>query len=155
MYLPIIFDAVIVGIFVFCIFVCAKKGFVDSSYKIASLILTVVIMLMFQNTIYSKVKESPIGEKITQTVNSALTQKVEESGVSEKEPGFLESLGLPGVYVSMFDNSRTKLEETKNQIISEITESICASLINIVSSVILYFAVRILLFLVFKITNLV
>lgn len=155
MYLSIIFDLVIVGIFVFCIYSCAKKGLVGSSYKIASLVLTIVLMLMFQDTICTQVKNSPLGEKINQTVSEALSEKVEESTQEEQKQGFLEGLGLPGVYLSMFDNSQAEIEKTKNQIISEITESICASVINIISVIILYIAVRILLFIFFKVTNLV
>ena len=151
MYLWILFDVIVLAVFIICIVCASKKGFIRASYGIVSIILTMVLMLVFQDSITNAVKESAFGKNIETKIEQALLQnlsKSEEENTGEETEE--NKLGLPDFFNNLIVDKTEIIEETKNNIVSETAQSIAASIINIVSIIVLYFIIRLVLFLVLK-----
>ncbi len=154
MYLWILFDVIVLAVFIICIVCASKKGFIRASYGIVSIILTMVLMLVFQDSITNAVKESAFGKNIETKIEQALLQnlsKSEEENTGEETEE--NKLGLPDFFNNLIVDKTEIIEETKNNIVSETAQSIAASIINIVSIIVLYFIIRLVLFLVLKIAD--
>jgi len=159
MYLSVLLDLIVVFIFVFCIWHFKKKGFIDSSYKIASIILTIVLMLLFQDGISQYIKQSEFGNNIKQTVSESIAKKLEseedntsnevEDNIDEGR-GFFAMLGLPSLYTDIIEDGKEEIETAKQDLIEKAAYSITDSLINVLSVLLLYIIIRIALFFVFK-----
>ncbi len=153
MYLWLIFDLVIVLIFAVCIFHSMRQGFVKASSAILSIILTIVLMFAFQDSISSYLENSQFGEDINKKITQALTKQNEDTEikVNDEENEF----GLPLFFSSVAKDTENKIESVKNDLIEQAAESTTASVINILSIVILYISIRILLFFGLKILNMI
>lgn len=149
----LIFDAVIVLIFLICILYSMKQGFVKASSAILSIILTIVLMFAFQDSISAYLKNSQFGKDINDKITQALTQQNIEEEVVEEENS--TDFGLPLFFGTMIKDTEEKIEDVKNDLITQAAESTTSSVINILSIVILYIAIRIALFFLLKIINLV
>ena len=153
MQLWLIFDAVIVLIFVICILYSMKQGFVKSSSAILSIVLTIILMFAFQDSISTYLKNSQFGKDINEKITQALTQQNQDVEIEENEDS--EDFGLPMFFGTMLKDTEEKIENVKNDLITQAAESATSSLINILSIIILYIAIRIALFFLLKIINLV
>ncbi len=153
MSLWLIFDLVIILIFAICIIHSMRQGFVKASSAILSIILTIVMMFAFQDSINEYLKNSQFGKTVNEKITEALTkQNTEEPKEEEvKENNF----GLPLFFSSIAKDTEEKIESVKNDLIKEAAERTTASVINILSIVILYIAIRILLFFGLKIINMI
>ena len=149
----LIFDAVIVLIFLICILYSMKQGFVKASSAILSIVLTIVLMFAFQDSISTYLKNSQFGQDINDKITQALTQQNIEEEVVEEENS--TDFGLPLFFGTMIKDTEEKIEDVKNDLITQAAESTTSSVINILSIVILYIAIRIALFFLLKIINLV
>lgn len=154
--LAVIFDFVAVIIIVFSIFYFSKKGFINSSYKIASIILTVVLMLLFGEPIGEFIGTSPVGEWIREHIEISVEEKIdlsEENIEAEESKKGLGILGLPSFYKSVVEDSAQKLNDAKNELVFDISKNISKSVINILSLILLYILIRVVLFVLFKMLN--
>ncbi|MDY3929038.1 MAG: CvpA family protein [Clostridia bacterium] len=153
MYLWILFDIIVLAVFLICIVHASKKGLIRASYGIVSIVLTIVLMAVFQDRITEAVKKSPFGQnaetKIEQALNENLSKSNEESEEEKNEIKF----GLPLFLKEFTDNKTEMIEQAKTEFVKETAESISASLINIVSIVVLYFLIRLVLFILLRITD--
>lgn len=152
MYLWLIFDVVIALIFIICIGHSMKQGFFKASSAILSIVLTIVLMFAFQDSISTYLKNSQFGQDITNRITEALTQKNGEV-IVESEDDKTGEFGLPMFFGSFLSDTEEKIETAKNDLIEQAAQSATASVINILSIVILYIAIRISLFFLLKIVN--
>lgn len=152
MYLWLIFDLAIAFIFIICIGHSMKQGFVKASSAILSIVLTIVLMFAFQDSISTYLKNSQFGQDITKKITEALVQKDSEV-VNEPDEEKTGEFGLPMFFGSFLDDTEEKIETAKNDLIEQAAESATASVINILSIVLLYIAIRIALFFALKIIN--
>lgn len=148
----LIFDIAIVLIFVICISNSMKQGFVKASSAILSIVLTIVLMFAFQDSISTYLKNSQFGKDINEKITQALTQQNKEE-IKEDENS--TDFGLPMFFGTMIKDTEEKIEDVKNDLITQAAESTTSSVINILSIVFLYIAIRIALFFLLKIINLV
>ena len=153
MYLWIIFDAVVIAIFVICISMAMKKGFIKASSTILSIVLTFLLMFLFQDTISTYIKNSDMGLAIQQRVTSAITKDVEEQNPQMSDSELSKSIGLPKFIMNIIPNVSDKIENAKNQIVQKTSENITASLINVLSIIILYIIIRLFLFILIKLLD--
>ncbi len=152
MYLWLVFDLVIALIFVICVGHSMRQGFVKASSAILSIVLTIVLMFAFQDSISSYLKNSQLGQDISNKITEALTKKNDEA-IIEPEEDKTGEFGLPMFFGSFIDDTEEKIETARNDLIEQAAESATASVINILSIVILYIAIRIALFFALKIIN--
>ncbi len=155
MQLWLIFDLVIVAIFVICIAHSMRQGFVRASSAILSIVLTIVLMFAFQDSLNTYLKNSAFGEEINNRITEALTQKNNETAIEDTKENETNEFGLPMFFGDIVKDTEEKLETAKNDLVTEAAESTTASVINIMSILILYIAIRILLFFGLKIVNLI
>lgn len=153
MYLWLVFDLAIVLIFAVCIFHSMRQGFVKASSAILSIVLTMVLMFAFQDSISTYLKNSPFGEDINKKITEALTKQNEEPQTENDDEE--NKFGLPLFFSSVAKDTENKIESVKNDLIHQAAESTTASVINILSIVILYISIRILLFFGLKILNMI
>ena len=157
MFLSIIFDIIVALILIFCIYCSAKKGFLGSSYKFFSIILTLILMFMFQTTISDWLRSTDVGKYIETTIYDSLIKKSEDTNTSEEitddKENIFTSLGLPKIYDNLLKDEIDSINNTKDNIVKNVATALTDSLINIVSIIILYILIRFLLFLLYKITN--
>lgn len=151
----IIFDLVILAIFVICVAHSMRQGFVKASSAILSIVLTIILMFAFQDSINTYLKESQFGKDINEKITEALMQKSSEEPEEVDDEKKTSEFGLPLFFGDIIGDTQEKLETAKNDLIKEAAESTTASVINILSIVILYIAIRILLFFGLKIVNLI
>ena len=148
----LIFDLVIAAIFVICVGHSMRQGFVKASSAILSIVLTIVLMFAFQDTISTYLRNSQFGQDISVKITEALTKNNDET-ITEPEEEKTGDFGLPMFFGSFLDDTEEKIESAKNDLIEQAAESTTSSVINILSIVILYIAIRIALFFVLKIIN--
>lgn len=153
MYLWLVFDLVIVLIFAVCVFHSMRQGFVKASSAILSIVLTIVLMFAFQDSINSYLKNSQFGEELNNKIINALTKQNEDTQVKSEEE--INELGLPMFFGNIVKDTEEKIETVKNDLILEAAQSTTASIINILSIVILYVGIRILLFFGLKLVNMI
>ena len=152
MHLWLIFDLVIAAIFVICVGHSMQQGFVKASSAILSIVLTIVLMFAFQDTISTYLRNSQLGQDISVKITEALTENNDET-IAEPEEEKTGDFGLPMFFGSFLDNTEEKIENAKNDLIEQAAESATSSVINILSILILYVAIRIALFFLLKIVN--
>lgn len=153
MYLWLVFDLAVILIFAICVFHSMRQGFVKASSAILSIVLTIVLMFAFQDSINSYLKNSQFGEELNNKIISALTKQNEDEQVKSEEE--INELGLPLFFADIARDTEEKIENAKNDLILEAAQSTTASIINILSIVILYIGIRILLFFGLKIINMI
>lgn len=153
MYLWLVFDLAIILIFAICVIHSMRQGFVKASSAILSIVLTIILMFAFQDSINSYLKNSQFGEELNNKIISALTKQNEDKQVKSEEE--INELGLPLFFSDVAKDTEGKIENFKNDLILEAAQSTTASIINILSIVILYVGIRILLFFGLKIINMI
>ncbi len=139
----IAFDIAIAAIFLICITASMKKGFIKSSASILSIVLTIVMMFAFSDGINEYLKRSELGERIGERVSETIAKNDNDSE-NEKYisslPGFLRP-------------AAEEIDKTTQEIKNKTCEGVTSAIINLLAVLLLYAAVRILLFFAFKILN--
>ncbi len=147
----IIFDIVVALIFVLIVCNCIKKGFIKASYSILSIILTIILMLSFQNTICEYIRTSPVGQNIEEKVLTILSDSVNinTENTSENEtslPQFLQN------FTKDYDD---KIQSVKDDFIEDTAKTLTDSIISVLSLIVLYILIRLVLFVLLKVLNIV
>lgn len=150
MHLWLIFDCIIIAVFTVCIISARKKGFIRSSGAVVSIILTILLMLVFQDSICAYIKNSSIGDKIKETVVNTLSERKDEADTSEEDESIAERLGLPEFFTKGISEKTGEIENIKQEIIEKTADNITSSVINVLSVVILYFLIKLLLAILLK-----
>ena len=145
----LIFDIVIVAIFVLSIWYSMKQGFIKSVSSIASIVLTVVLMFAFQDGINSYLRESEFGISINEKIAESLDG--DDFGDSYE----FEDLGLPKFLEPIFDDAKDTVGETKDNIVEEVADGVTSAIINVLSILLLYVGIKVLLFFALKILNII
>ena len=152
MHLWIVFDIVVLLIFSVCIIHSMRQGFIKASSTILSIVLTISIMFAFQDEMREGLMNSFVGEYVSKTITTSFMKKdemMEPTTDENKENSF----GLPGFINDLVGDSQKKVENAKNDFLDDIKQSAVTSVINILSILILYIAVKIALFIILKIIN--
>lgn len=157
MYLWLVLDILVILIFAICIRFAVKKGFINASYNIVSIILTIVLMFCFQSSLSAYITNSAFGDTVRQRISKTLETRTENEDVEkiENEKELSKTLGLPMFFTEFLSDTDNKVEVVKTQMIDEISKNVTASLMNVISIILLFITIRILLFLFKKIIGFV
>lgn len=147
----LIFDIVIVAIFALCILHSMRQGFIKSVSAIVSIVLTVVLMFAFQDSINSYLRESDFGITINEKIEDALL----EDGFDEEGTNEIENLELPEFLNPIIEEAQEKVTDTKNSLLEEVAKGITTALINVLSILLLFVIVKVFLFFTIKALNII
>lgn len=149
MYLWLLFDIIVVLIFILSIRRCVKSGMINASKSILSIVLTIVIMSSCHAYITAWFKTSAIGEQISTKISQMIEVKYDNTATSGQQnnlPGFLDE------FITNKTQELTSIQESFTKTLSEQITDIILSIIAIIS---LYIAVRIFLWVFLKVLSLI
>ena len=147
----IIFDIVVALIFIIIVCNSIKKGFIKASYSILSIILTIVLMMTFQNTICEYIRTSPVGKSIEEKVLTIVSDSVNITPENSLE----NEIALPQFIKNFTKDYDDKILSVKDDIINDTAKTLTISIISVLSLIILYILIRLILFLLLKVLNIV
>lgn len=146
MALWIVLDIVVIGIYIGSAFYFKSKGFLKSTQTILSLVLTVVLFSMFSPVFEGVIADSAIGDYVNEQVNGAIVKEDETKEIADS--------GLPDFMEESLNKTIKNIDDTKNDMMRGVADETSALIIRIVASVLLFFAVKIAVSLVFKLLEL-
>ena len=147
-------DLIVILIIGIAIFSGFKKGFIKTSFGIASFFIAIIITFMFYKPVMGYLKDNTqIEEWITDYLNSIdFASNFDTSGDSNQETAentevpFLSN--LPQVVVEMLD-----LEEYKENLKEDIIEKIVDFAMKLLAIIIVYISAKIILFIIVSVLN--
>lgn len=151
MSLWIIIDLILIGIYVFMFFHFKGKGFIKASETVVSLILTLCLMTSALPVFENFIAGSALGESIGEKVEEALVAKEAEEPESEEEKSSI----LPSFLQDAVDDKLEDIEEAKNNALLATAKETTRVIIQVISVILLFILVKLFIFLLFKILNIV
>lgn len=143
--MSITLDIVLIALLLLAFFIGYKKGFVKSVWKIAALVLTIVLMLMLKTPTVNYLS----GTALAETINTKISETVnlpQGGGVN-----IAQSLNLPQFMQSEVNNQIT---ESQNLPINDTVNSSLTSLfITIIACIGLFIVIRLILAVIFMIIS--
>lgn len=132
-----------------------RKGFVKSVWKLAAWILTIVLTMALLTPAYEYARTLPVRNTIKESITLKLNEKASEEIASEEEAA-KQSLGLPAFLEKNLDFSALtqKTEESVDAVLEGIAEDLTDIILKIAVFVLLFLAIRLLLWAVFLLLNL-
>ena len=154
MYLWLIFDIAIIAVFAFSIHRSVKNGMINASKSILSIILTVIIMTSSHAYITACFKTSGFGDKISEGISEMVEKRLYETipysqnteETSKNSLSFIDKL---------ISQKSQELQEAQKDFTHAITDQITDSVLGLIAIIFLYIAIRLFLFILFKILGLV
>lgn len=165
MELWIFLDIAIIVIFAACVGISVKSGMLKSSKNILSLIITAAIMTTSHAYITAWLSTSGIGNKINEQMSLAVekrynealygsTSETENQDGSESNKGKNKDKDLSLIDRLIADKSE-QIQTAQDNLKAAVTRQLTDTVLSLLAVILLYFAVRIILFLLFKILGLV
>ena len=151
MSVALIFDIIVVGIFVLCILHSMRQGFIKSVSAIVSIVLTIVLMFAFQDSINTYLRESDFGIAVNEKITDALLK----DGFDDKDTNETEELKLPGFLKPIIEETQKTVDDTKNSLLEETANGVTTTILNVLSILLLFVIVKILLFFALKILDII
>lgn len=153
----LIFDAVLCLILVGAYIMGYKRGLLRSVWGITALIVSVVLTVMLRPYAAESFKNSNFATMIHDNVYSAMTERINEQELfGGGESGTTEILGiaynLPEKYT---EQAAESLAESAEKTIAAAAASVTDTVINIAVTVFLFLLIRIMLFVLYRILNII
>ncbi len=145
-----ILDGIIVLLVVIAVILGYKRGFISTAVQLAGYIFAFLIALSLSTTVAEFTYDRFIGEKITESVNTAFSENA-GSTVSEKVDGMLET--LPAfLQTALSENQEVQdalanIENKTENTITAVTETIVEQILRPVVVALLRFVIFLILFL--------
>lgn len=166
MELRIILDVAIIAVFIVCIGVSVKAGMVKSSKNILSLIITAVIITTSHAYLAAWLSTSGIGNKINEQMSLAVEKRYNEAlyGTSSDTENKNDGAEIGGKNnenkeLSLIDrllaDKSEQIQSAQDNLKAAVTKQLTDTVLSLLAVILLYIAVRIILFLLFKILGLV
>ena len=154
MFLWLIFDIAIIAVFAFSIHRSVKNGMINASKSILSIILTVIIMTSSHAYITAWFKTSDFGDKISESISEMVEKRFSETipysqGTEEIGKNSLSFID------KLISQKSQELQEAQKDFTHAITDQITDSVLGLIAVIFLYIAIRLFLFILFKILGLV
>ncbi|MBS7298419.1 MAG: CvpA family protein [Eubacteriales bacterium] len=161
-----IFDLVIIGIITASVLVSKRRGFLKSSYTVLSLIISVVLIVTLQQPFTEYLSSSALGLTVREKVQIQVmgTAEAEMESISGEEDSETakkvgEIMGLPSFLMDFLDEKLEKqteaVETMKNNTLEVLTETVTEVILKIISIILLFLAVRLGVFLILRLLDLV
>lgn len=143
--MSITLDIVLIALLLLAFFIGYKKGFVKSVWKIAALVLTIVLMLMLKTPTVNYLS----GTALAETINTKISETVnlpQGGGVN-----IAQSLNLPQFMQSEVNNQITESQDLT--INDTVNSSLTSLFITIIACIGLFIAIRLILAVIFMIIS--
>jgi len=150
MSLGLIFDVVLIAILVLSVYFSVKNGLINASKRILSIVLTILIMASSHAYISSWFKTSQWGEQIGQKVSEMLSEQYSQNMTKVSTENT-----VPPIFQIFISDEVKQMNAAKDNFINSVTQKITDSILSIVALILLYIAIRVFLFILFKILNLI
>ncbi len=142
----IIFDIILVAVIVISTWLAAKKGIFKSIYKLSSIILTIIAVLLLSEPVGNMIESSGLGIKIDQMVYTGLIADKEYDSELGKMVSTGEEKNISGLPAFVNDAVETAAENAIVPAVSEIVK-------KLVCAIIIYLLAKLLLFLIFLVID--
>lgn len=154
MYLWMIFDIAVIAVFAFSVYRAVKSGMINASKSILSIILTVIIMSSSHAYITAWFKTSGLGDKIGSEVSRMVEKKYTET-ISYDQDNEDKSNSSPSFIDKLIEQKSQELQDAQKSFTDALSEQITDSVLGLIAIIFLYIAIRLFLFMLFKILGLV
>lgn len=150
-----VIDIFAIAIILFGVARGRKKGLVKSLQRIASWIITILLVFLLSDTAVNIMSQTPVADKVYDSVHSQVSEKAAGLDLSALDNAdnanefISRATGMPQVLVPhVFGNIKT--EEIKNSV-NESVENAAASIAKTVSELLIKIIANLLLFILIKI----
>lgn len=161
-----IFDLILIGIITASVLVSKRRGFLKSSYTVLSLIISAVLIVTLQQPFTNYLSSSALGQTVREKVQLQVMGTAEEemesiNGEEDSETAQKvgEMMGLPSFLMDFLDEKLEKqteaVETMKNNALEVLTETVTEVILKIISIILLFLAVRLGVFLILRLLDLV
>jgi len=154
MYLWLIFDIAVIAVFAFSVYRAVKSGMINASKSILSIILTVIIMSSSHAYITAWFKTSGLGDTISGEVSRMVEKKYTET-IPYGQDNEDKSNSSPSFIDKLIEQKSQELQDTQKSFTDALSEQITDSVLGLIAIIFLYIAIRLFLFVLFKILGLV
>lgn len=160
-----ILDLALIAVITASVLVGRQRGFLKSSYNILSFIITAVLILTMSDPFCRYLSESPFGDTVRERVSEKVTgaAKEQEDDIRDSEDAETaekvgQMMGLPDFLMKFLDDKLEKqteaVETMKNNALDTLTDAVSEMVIRIASIILLFVIVRIGVFLLLKLLEL-
>lgn len=141
-----VLDIAVIAIYIGSAMFFKSKGFLKSTQMILSLVLTVVLISLFSPVFEGVVADSAFGDYVNEQVSGAM--------VKEDEATQIQGSGLPDFMEESLNKTLKNIDDTKNDVMQTAANETSALILRIIASVLLFFVVKIAVFLLFRLLEL-
>lgn len=161
-----ILDLILIAIITASVIVSKRRGFLKSSYTVLSLIISAVLIVTLQQPFTDYLSSSALGNTVRERVQKQVIDVSEEEmpEIENKEDAETavkvgEMMGLPVFMMNFLDEKLEKqaeaVETMKNDALMVLTDAVTEVILKIVSVVLLFLLVRIGVFLLLRLLDLI
>lgn len=141
--LPMILDVALVIVFIVAVVTAAKKGLVKSIYKLASLVITFVLIAVLITPVSNVLEESQAGAVIYRNVSEKLIIQSDTSG---------EAMGVNAEsawHMPEYIKNSDEIQQLKDSAVSTTTHAVTKIIIKIITVVALFIIIKLIIALIF------
>ena len=136
----VIMDIIIIAVILLCTFIGYKKGLVGVIFKIISFFIAILVAILLSGPISNWIMENT---SVAQEIEGALTEKLIEENVEEKE---IEKEDINNTSQIVVDYINKYTTDVKNVGVRATAREITATTIRVVVIIVLYIGTKIILF---------
>lgn len=153
-----ILDLIVIGAVILAFIISAKRGLVKSVWKIAALVITVVLVIAMRQPAAEYLSQTKLADRIYTAVSDRLTFDDNISDISEENDSKAEKSGIPQYILSDITGSvetkaRNAAENGSEIINRELTNQLTQRIIDVIVIIGLFVIIRLLLMAAFMIID--
>ena len=133
----IILDVIIVGIIALNVYSCYKKGLVNLAVGLIAVVAAIILSVVFYKPVTNIVMENT---EFDETIENTIVETFAPEGT---EGGQVQYVGILSFLETEIGNA---INETKNDVVYETAHAMAVKIINLVVFIIIFTAVRVILF---------
>ena len=131
-------DIIILLILIIATYFGYKKGFLRTLTGVISIMLSFVLAMNFSPKVEEFIKTTPVYESVYENVETNVSSESEEDEYNTSK------LNMPRQMIKDIEKS---VENAKNEAVAALTQKICDIVVKIISIILIFIAVRLLLWL--------
>lgn len=145
-YYSLIADVVLVAIIVISMVIMSRKGILKSLYKIFSIVLTIIAVMLLAEPVENTIEKSGLGLKIDQVVYDALISERKYDAQADKISGGDQNENIEGL--ATYVTSAVE-EATTNAMVPAISNIVK----KLISAIIIFLLAKLILYLIFLVLD--
>ncbi len=143
-----ILDIIVIGLVVLSFIISAKKGLVRSVWKIAALVITIVLVMVLKTPSVEFLAKTNVADTIYDFISERMT--VDTESLNGNELTVESNIGIPQIIAS---NITKSAGESINRGTDALTRQLTVFALNIIASVGLFIVIRVGLMIAFQILD--